>query len=643
MGFLTTYSFSLKTKKEGKFKETRMNGFLANKYVASTLTIVCLALLLNSQSASARGQYIDFWEGLYPDSRSSETGCQLCHQSTSGGDGWNFYGWTIRESFGGSTSVNEDFFRFRALVIDNDSAIDQDTLPAGQATPSEPTFAQEIAAGAQPGWREGENNIVRFRNNLEDPISVPPSELCGLVDQNSVRIPCPIFDPRPSSIAQGDIEIELEVVLDNLVAPLLAAKQPGNESELFVATQGGRIWRFQPSTGTQQLYLDVSDQLVSNFGNPFNLSSGNSGFDERGLLGFVFHPDFENNGRFYTYMSKDNIDRAPDFSVVDLGEEDHFSVISEWTITDDASSPVLATEQEILIIQQPQFNHNAGTLNFGPDNLLYISLGDGGGANDDGDGHGADGNGQQIENPLGSILRIDVDGNNSANGLYGIPQSNPFVNTDGLDEAIAVGFRNPFRFSINDLGNGAFDLYVGDVGQGEIEEVDLISSTQLGLNYGWRFKEGSFFFIFNDGDPFISDVPPVGVTIPLLEDPIAEYDHDEGVSVIGGFVYQGQAIPELQNKYVFGEYSRLFTQANGRLFYLDDDNEIMEFQYASQPPYFFTGLSVSLDKEIYVIGNQSIDVNSDSGVILRVKATEPDDEFCFPIIAENGNIATICL
>ena len=603
------------------------------------LIFLALATLLVQEKAYARGQYIDFWEGLYPNSRSSETGCQLCHQSSSGGNGWNYYGWSLREAFDPNTSVSEDFFRFRTRAIEDDNSIDQTT---GEQVSNPPSFLDEINAGAQPGWREGENNIVRFRTST-DPLSAPPDNLCGLVDQDSVRIPCPIFDPRPSSIAQGDIEIEFEVVLDNLVAPLLAAKQPGNESELFLVTQGGQIWRVQPNTGTRQLYLDVSDQLVSNFGNPFNLTSGNSGFDERGLLGFAFHPDFENNGRFYTYISKNTTDRDADFSVVNTGDEDHFSVISEWTITDDTTSPVTATEEEILTVQQPQFNHNGGTLVFGPDNFLYISLGDGGGANDDGDGHGTDGNGQQFDNPLGSILRIDVDGNDSSNGRYGIPASNPFVNTDGLDEAIAVGFRNPFRFSINDLGNGLFDLYVGDVGQNQIEEVDLISSTELGLNYGWRLKEGSFFFIFNDGDPFISDVPPAGTVVPTLEDPIAEYDHDEGISVIGGFVYQGEAIPELQNKYVFGEYSRLFTQANGRLFYLDNNNEIMEFQYADQPPYFFTGLSISLDNEIYVIGNQSVDINSDSGVVLRVKLSEPSGEFCFPIVAENGNTAMVCL
>ena len=223
---------------------------------------LALTALLGLEKVHARGQYIDFWEGLYPNSRSSETGCQLCHQSSGGGDGWNYYGWSIREAFSGSTSVSEEFFRFRTRAIEDDSSIDQAT---GEQVSNPPSFLDEINAGAQAGWREGVNNIVRFRNSTDPhPLSAPPDNLCGLVDQDSVRIPCPIFDPRPSSIAQSDIEIEFEVVLDNLVAPLLAAKQPGNESELFIVTQGGQIWRVQPSTGTRQLYLDVSDQLVSN-------------------------------------------------------------------------------------------------------------------------------------------------------------------------------------------------------------------------------------------------------------------------------------------------------------------------------------------------------------------------------------------
>jgi len=212
-----------------------------------------------------------------------------------------------------------------------------------------------------------------------------------------------------------------------------------------------------------------------------------------------------------------------------------------------------------------------------------------------------------------------------------------------LDEAIATGFRNPFRFSIEPKVTGGFELYVGDVGQNSIEEIDLISSTQLGGNYGWRHKEGSLFFIFNNGAPFVSDVPPVGATIPNnLIDPIAEYDHDEGFSVIGGAQYRGQAIEGLNGKYVFADYSRRLESPNGRLFYLDDDQQIKEFRLREQPPYYFTGVS-RIGDELYLLGNQSLSVNSNSGVLLKLRAPEREDEFCWAITALNNGVAVVCL
>ena len=606
--------------------------------------LACLVLgLFISNAVHARGQYLGFWGSLYPDSRSDESGCQLCHQSLSGGNGWNYYGWTIRETLAGNTNVAEQFFSLQARSIEGLSSIDPDGLTDPESAAAEPTFAQEIANGAQPGWREGEVNVVRFRNGSQQDPQVPPSELCGRIDADSTPIPCAIDDPRPSAIVTGDIAVELEVVFDNLISPILIAKQPGNSSDLFVVTQGGQIWRMQEGSDARAIYLDVSDLLVSDYALPF----GDIGFDERGLLGFAFDPDFQNNGRFYTYISKDAVSGTPDFTVQELGDEDHFSVISRWTITDSQSSPVQATEQEILTIQQPQFNHNGGTLVFGPDGYLYISVGDGGGANDDGDGHSEGGNGQDPSNPLGTVLRIDVAGSNSANGLYGIPADNPFIGQAEVDEAIATGFRNPFRFSIDDPINADtddFDIYVGDVGQNEIEEIDLIRSNQLGGNYGWRFKEGSFFFIFNDAEPFISDVPPPDVEIGTLVDPIAEYDHDEGISVIGGHVYRGSAIEPLSGKYVFADYSRLFNQPNGRLFYLDEANEIKEFSIQIPPPYYFTGISEGHANELYVMGNQDIDVRSDTGVVLKLQAVaEQDEVLCLPLRAANGKTAVICL
>ncbi|MGH7321083.1 MAG: PQQ-dependent sugar dehydrogenase [Candidatus Rokuibacteriota bacterium] len=167
-------------------------------------------------------------------------------------------------------------------------------------------------------------------------------------------------------------------------------------------------------------------------------------------------------------------------------------------------------------------------------------------------GHQGDGNAQKLNTPLGKILRIDVNSNDSANGQYGIPADNPFVAGAGLDEIFAFGFRNPYRFSF-DSATGA--LYAGNVGQNDIEEVELVVK---GGNYGWNLQEGTLFFYINGNDEgFASLQPDPARLIPAgLIDPIAQYDtHGEGHSVIGGFVYHGNRIPQLQGRYVFGEFS----------------------------------------------------------------------------------------
>ena len=207
-----------------------------------------------------------------------------------------------------------------------------------------------------------------------------------------------------------------------------------------------------------QPFLDVSNQLV-----PIN-----PGYDERGLLGIAFHPDFKTNHKFYVYYSVPS----------NTSGSDHKGILVEYMVS--ANNPDVAdisTKRILLEVEEPESNHNGGNLVFGPDGYLYIGLGDGGGG---GDEHGTFGNGQNLGTLLGKIIRIDVNGQ-----PYTVPKDNPFVNrTDARPEIWAYGLRNPWRFSFDRVTK---QLFAGDVGQNKYEEVDIITK---GGNYGWRIKEG---------------------------------------------------------------------------------------------------------------------------------------------------------
>jgi len=251
----------------------------------------------------------------------------------------------------------------------------------------------------------------------------------------------------------------------------------------------------------------------------------------------------------------------------------HQNVLAEWHVPDPANPDGVvdpASRRELMRVDWPQSNHDSGDLAFGPDGLLYIPMGDGGGADDQGVGH-AGGNAQNPSNPLGKIHRINVNARDSANGQYGIPAQNVFAGRPGLvGEIFAWGFRNPWRLSF-DSKTG--QLYVGDVGQNDLEEVSIVVS---GGNYGWNYKEGALFFDPNGTAPGQAVRAPVRETPPGLQDPIAQYDTQlEGRAVIGGYVYRGNRVPQLRDRYVFADYSRLVSFPSGpnnygRILYLAD-------------------------------------------------------------------------
>ena len=430
-------------------------------------------------------------------------------------------------------------------------------------------------------------------------------------------------DPIPEPILPG-LSIGLGTVATGLTAPNWGTFAPGVPDRLFVTDQNGILWAVDLNTGARTVFLDLSGRVIPT--------------GERGLLGVAFHPAYQSNGLVYTYTSEPAAVPA-DFPLPLGVTPDHATVITEWIVPvpDDPAAVIdPASGRIVLSIAQPQANHNGGALSFGPDDRLYISLGDGGAGDDQGPGHSPQGNGQDPGNPLGAILRIDPDGADSVNGQYGIPAENPFFPggpgpfggpegcLDGLcDEIFAYGFRNPFRSSF-DPATG--DLYAADVGQGSVEEIDLVVG---GGNYGWPLKEGAFCLDANGTDPgFVTDNPdPTCGRADLgLIDPIAQYDHSEGIAVIGGFVYRGSSIPGLRGRYVFGDFRE------GRLFALDrrdrlpagDARPSVITELQKQPDVSFSLLGFGRDAsgEIYALGTQFVE-GSLTGVIFKLAPSPP--------------------
>lgn len=381
----------------------------------------------------------------------------------------------------------------------------------------------------------------------------------------------------PAQLPEEPLEIFLEEVVTGLSSPVTGAHAEDGTDRLFIVEQWGRIRVIQNGTLLEEPFLDISSKLVRI----------NASYDERGLLGIAFHPRYEENGRFFIYYS------AP------TNRDNHKSLLVEYRVSPD--NPNLAdpeSERLLLEILQPESNHNGGQLAFGPDNLLYIGLGDGGGA---GDQHGTIGNGQSLDTLLGKILRINVD----ADEPYSIPSDNPFVGDPAvLPEIWAYGFRNPWKFSFD---RATSRLFCGDVGQNRWEEINIV---EKGGNYGWRVMEGAH--CFN---------PPRDCDTSGKILPIAEYNHSLGRSITGGYVYRGVAYPSLVGKYVFGDW-------DNRLFYLIENTDgswtMEEFIIENKPASLYV-LSFMEDEagEIYVLSSVTSGPGGGSDSVYKI--TVPSD------------------
>lgn len=300
--------------------------------------------------------------------------------------------------------------------------------------------------------------------------------------------------------------ISIETVATGLDRPVYLTA-PAGDPRLFIVEQTGRI-----------LIIDAEGGLL---GTPFlDLSGSVSGGNEQGLLGLAFHPSYDSNGLFFV-------------SYTDLTG---VSAIERYAVSGDPNVADAGSAKRILTVAQPFSNHNGGQLLFGLDGMLFVFLGDGGGAGDPLT------HGQDPSTLLGSILRIDVDGGDP----YAIPADNPFVGGSGRGEIWAIGVRNPWR-SWFDAPTGT--LLVADVGQNDVEEVNAVSAVAAGVNYGWNTMEGSRCF---------GSVPcdQTGLTLPVVE-----YTHGQGCSITGGAVYRGSAIPEAIGHYFYSDFCSGFLRS----------------------------------------------------------------------------------
>ncbi|MCU0652798.1 MAG: PQQ-dependent sugar dehydrogenase [Candidatus Pacebacteria bacterium] len=404
------------------------------------------------------------------------------------------------------------------------------------------------------------------------------------------------------SPAQG---IGIRQIAQGFVSPVLLVSARDSSGRLFVVDQVGVIKIIDASGNVMpENFLDIKSRIVP-------LSAN---YDERGLLGLAFHPDFKNNGRFFVHYS------APPRTSAPAGWN-CTETLSEFKLASgnvNAADP--ASEKIILQIDHPQANHNGGHIAFGPDGYLYVPMGDGGQANDAGLGHSATGNGQDLATLLGKIIRIDIDNGNP----YSIPPDNPFVGKSGRPEIFAYGFRNPYHISFD--AGGDRELFAADVGQGKWEEVDIVAK---GNNYGWNIKEGRHCLDpQNVGEALVTCASEGAQGEPLV-DPILEYGHPDnggpGIAIVGGYVYRGSALTELAGKYIFADWSKSFTNGAGTVFAAtgkDNNWDFSELKISGKAVgrigLFIKGVGQDDSNELYLLTAETSGPTGTTGKVFKI-------------------------
>ncbi len=444
----------------------------------------------------------------------------------------------------------------------------------------------------------------------------------GQLDDPLPDIPAGTVAVTARLYASG-LPVEQEFVTEvftQRVGPTDLAEIPNGSHNLVVTTYGGRVFLLPPSgVPNTTPFLDLMSPASPTYSENFEIG------DAHGLTSIAFHPEFTKLdspgfGKFYTLEAEHESSGEPDFfrSVKMVGAH-HDDVLYEYTLAspDDSScdTACYASKRELIRVFQPGWHHNLGDLAFDENHYLYVSSGDGSTASTN--PPIMSDNATLLTNVFGKVLRIDPFGSNSANGRYGIPATNPFVDGPGenVDEIYAYGLRNPYRITV-DRATG--DLYSSETGELEIESINRIG---IGTNHGWNLKEGSFVYDKTTREVSV-DVGGALAAEHGFTEPIFEYDHDDGRAIIGGVMYRGSNIPSLYGSFVFGDF-------DGKLFYGEPatGNEYkFSFAPTSDPlPLAIHSINEDLAGNVYVLGIRQLGDGYD-GIIVRLS---PDDRCDF--------------